>query len=42
MCLGIYELDEARFLSVSALTQKAVLEKTKIELQLLTEIYVNE
>ena len=37
-CIEIYKLDPARFLSAPGLTWKASLEKTKVELELLTNI----
>ena len=38
MCLEIYELDPARFISALTLTQQAALKKTKVKLDLLTDI----
>ena len=38
MCLEIYELDPAKFLSASLLAWQAALEKTKVKLNLLTDI----
>ena len=38
MCLGIYELDHAKFLSVPGLACLAALKKTKVKLDLLTDI----
>ena len=38
MCLEIYELDPARFLSAPGLAWQAVLQKTKVKLDLLTDI----
>ena len=38
MCLEIYQLDTARFLSILLLARLAALRKTKVELQLLTDI----
>ena len=38
MCLGIYELDHAKFLSVPGLAWQAALKKTKVKLDLLTHI----
>ena len=38
MCLEINELDPARFLSAPGLAWKAALKKTKVKLELLTEI----
>ena len=38
MCLEIYELDPARFLSAPRLAWQAVLQKTKVKLDLLTDI----
>ena len=37
MCLRIYELDLAKFLSASGLACKAALKRTKVKLDLLTE-----
>ena len=37
-CIEIYKLDPAHFLSAPGLTWKACLEKTKVELELLTNI----
>ena len=38
MCLKIYELDTSLFLTASGLAWKAALEKTKVKLDLLTDI----
>ena len=38
ICLEIYELDPAKFLSASLLAWQAALEKTKVKLNLLTDI----
>ena len=38
MCLKIYELDPAKFLSAPELAWKATLKKTKVKLELLTDI----
>ena len=38
MCIKIYELDSAKFLSASALEWQAVLKKSKVKLDLLTDI----
>ena len=38
MCLEIYELDPAHFLTASALAWKAALKKTKIKLNFLSDI----
>ena len=38
MCLEIYELDPARFISAPTLIQQAALKKTKVKLDLLTDI----
>ena len=40
MCLEIYLLDPAKLPSASALVSQAALEKTKLELELLTDIYM--
>ena len=37
ICLEIYDLDPARFLSVQKLVWQAALKKTKIKLELLTD-----
>ena len=37
-CIGIYELDPAHFLSAPAIAWQACLEKTKVELELLTDV----
>ena len=38
MCLEIYELDPAKFLSAPGLAWQAALKKTKVKLDLLTDI----
>ena len=38
MCFEIYELDPAPFLTVAALTRQVDLKKTKVKLDLLTDI----
>ena len=38
MCLKIYELDPAKFLSAPRLTWQTALKKTKVKLDLLTDI----
>ena len=38
MCLGIYEFDPAEFLSAPGLAWQAALKKTKVKLDLLTDI----
>ena len=38
LCLKIYELDPAKFLSVPGLAWQAALEKTEVKLELLTDI----
>ena len=38
MCLKIYELDSAKFLSGPGLAWQAVLKRTKVKLDLLTDI----
>ena len=38
MCLTIYELDPAKFLSARGLAWQATLKKTKVKLGLLTDI----
>ena len=38
MRIGIFELDLARFLAAPGLAQQTALKKTKVELELLTEI----
>ena len=38
ICLKIYELDPAKFLSVPGLAWQAALKKTKVKLDLLTDI----
>ena len=40
MCLKIYELDPAKFLSGPGLAWLAALKKTKLKLELLTDIYM--
>ena len=38
MCLDIYELDPSKFLSAPGLSWQAALKKTKVKLDLLTDI----
>ena len=38
ICLKIYELDPAKFLSAPGLARQAALKKTKVKLDLLTDI----
>ena len=38
MCIKIYELDPAKFISAPGLTWQAALKKTRVELELLTDI----
>ena len=38
MCIKIYELDSAKFFSVPGLAWKAALKKSKVKLDLLTDI----
>ena len=38
MCLEIYKLDSSKFISVPGLTQQTALKKTKVKLDLLTDI----
>ena len=38
MCINIYKLDPAKFLSASGLAWQAALEKTRVKLDLLTDI----
>ena len=40
MCLKIYHLDFVKFLSASGLAWQAVLKKTEVKLELLTDIYM--
>ena len=40
MCLEIYELDPAKFLSAPGLAWQAALKKTKVKLKLLTDINI--
>ena len=40
MCLEIYELDPAKFLSAPGLAWQALLKKTKVKLYLLTDINI--
>ena len=40
ICLEIYELDPARFFTVSELAWQGTLKKTKVKLDLLTDIYM--
>ena len=42
MCLEIYEIDSAIFLSAPALPWQAALKKTKVKLDLLTDIDTSE
>ena len=39
-CIKIYELDPVRFLSAPGLTWQVCLKKTRVELELLTDIYM--
>ena len=39
-CIDIYELDPAHFLSATGLAWQACLKKTKVKLELLTDIYM--
>ena len=39
MCLEIYELDPAKFLPAPGLVWQAALKKTKVKLDLLTDIF---
>ena len=41
ICLEIYELDPAKFLSAPGLVWKAALKKTKVKLDLLIDININ-
>ena len=41
ICLEIYELDPAKFLSAPGLVWKAALKKTKVKLDLLNDININ-
>ena len=41
MCLEIYEFDPAYFLSTTGLAWQAALKKTRVKLDLLTDIYVS-
>ena len=41
MCLKIYELDPAKFLSAPGLAWEAALNKTNVKLDLLTDIDIN-
>ena len=38
MCIKVYELDPAHFLSATGLAWQACLKKTKIKLELLTDV----
>ena len=38
VCLAIYELDPARFLTAPGLAQQAAIKKAKVELELLTDV----
>ena len=38
MCINVYELDPAHFLSAPGLASQACLKKTKVELELLTDV----
>ena len=38
MCINIYEIDPSKFLSASGLAWNAALKKTKVKLDLLTDI----
>ena len=40
MCLEIYNLDSSKIFSVAVLTWQAALKKTKVKLDLLTDIHV--
>ena len=40
MCLEIYELEPAKFLSAPELTWQAALKKTKVKLELLPDIHM--
>ena len=40
MCLEIYQLDPREILSAPILAQQAALKKTKVKLQLLTDVYM--
>ena len=40
MCLEIYELDPAKFLSAPGLAWEVALKRTKVKLDLLTDIYI--
>ena len=40
MCLEIYQLDPRKILSAPILAQQAALKKTKVKLQLLTDVYM--
>ena len=40
MCLEIYELEPAKFLSAPELTWQAALKKTKVKLELLRDIHM--
>ena len=38
MCIKVYELDPAQFLSISGLAWQACLKKTEVKLELLTDV----
>ena len=38
MCIKVYELDPAHFLSAPGLTWRACLKKTEVELELVTDV----
>ena len=42
MCLEIYELDPAKFLSAPGLAWQVVFKETRVKLELLTDIDMNE
>ena len=42
MCIEIYELDPAKFLSAPGLAQQAALKKIKVLLDLLTDIHMHK
>ena len=42
MCLKMYELDPAKFLSAPGLAWQAALKKTEVKLELLTELELLE
>ena len=41
MCLKIYELDTAKFLSAPGLVWQADIEKTEVKLRIFTKIHMN-